>query len=121
MVVLVYYAEILAHVPQVASHERLELQAELWERALKLVIVLRLDVVLGGIGKERVDDVLRHLVAVLELVKRRILLAQLLAVRVDVTQTGVYDVALCRELTVERRVLGCVERHKKSGMMPPPP
>ena len=53
--------------------------------------------------------------SLLELVKRRILFAQLLAVRVDVTQAGVYDVALCRELTVERRVLGCVERHKKVG------
>ena len=96
MVVLVYYAEILAHVPQVASHERLELQAELWERALQLVVVLRLYFVFGGIGKERVDDILRYLVAVLELVKRRILLAQLLAVRVPRADGGTACTGLCR-------------------------
>ena len=65
-VLLVEDGEILAHVPEVAGDEGLELEAEVGQGALEFGVVLGLNLLLPAFGEDVVDERLRHLELLLE-------------------------------------------------------
>ena len=82
---------------------------------LAVGLVLGLDFHLLALGHDAVDDVLRRVIPLAELLERRILAAELLAVVVDVAYGLLDEDAPGRDLAVAAGELRGVERHEEVG------
>ena len=111
-VLLVHYAIVLVHVPDVACYERLELHLEHGQGLVALFLRVAFEFQAFCLGKDTVGHRLRHGVVATEVVERCVARLELLAVLVYIMQGGVDD---------ERTGCNLTRGTKTSGMMPPPP
>ena len=110
---LVHNLEILGHVPQITGHECLQLNLQGGNGVFQLFVVLSLNLLLLSLLDDTVDDALRYLEAVVELVKLLVLRLQSLAVDIDIAEVGIYDDALGGKLSVQFGVAGSIEGNKE--------
>ena len=93
-VLRIHYLVVFVHFPEVAGDERLQLQAQIGQRAAQFFIVLGLHLLLLALSNNLVYQTLGNLKLTVEGLKVRIVLLQQLEVVVNVAQVGCDDDAL---------------------------
>ena len=91
---LVDNREVFAHIPDVPRYQCLQLQTDICQRSLEFIVVLRLYLLLLAFGHHIVEQLLRHLKLLFEIVKRLLALLQFLTVVVHIAQVLLDDDAL---------------------------